>query len=95
MEKKKFDEYTRGISSLVRVYNESNSVVAAEKLKEDIVEVAESFVREYRGENIAEEKSEMPCNCAESPKTLQDIIDETKAKLTDNKTSAAIVFRAD
>lgn len=40
-------------------------------------------------------KSEMPCNCAEKPKTLQEILDEAKAELTDGKTFVAIVSRID
>lgn len=42
-------------------------------------------------------KSEMPCNCncAEQTKTLQEIIDDAKAQLTDNQTYAAIIFRVD
>lgn len=42
-------------------------------------------------------KSEMPCNCncAEKPKTLQEIINDVKAQLTDNQTYAVIVFRVD
>ena len=40
-------------------------------------------------------KSEKPCNCAKKTKTLQEIIDDAKAQLTDNQTYAAIVFRLD
>ena len=40
-------------------------------------------------------KSELPCNCLEKSKTLQEVIDEAKAELTDGKTFAAIVFRVD
>lgn len=40
-------------------------------------------------------KSEMPCNCAEKPKTLQEIIEDAKSQLTDNQTYAAIIFRVD
>ena len=62
-----------------------------------IADTTEEFVAAFNTKisDYKKPKSEMPCNCAESPKTLQDIIDEAKAKLTDKKTFAAIVFRAD
>lgn len=36
-------------------------------------------------------KSEMPCNCKQ--KTLEDILEEAKAELTDSKTFVTIMLR--
>ena len=67
---------------------------------EDIQEEAENLIIKAArkliavvDEKVSEKKSEMPCNC--KPKTLQEIIDEAKAELTDSNTFAAIVFRTD
>lgn len=73
--------------------NESDQVVY-ERLDGLIADAAADLLAVYADE--CEEKpmkSEMPCNC--KPKTLQEIIEEAKAELTDNKTFAAVVFRLD
>ena len=62
-----------------------------------LVHVFNKAINEKSKEKPAEKKSEMPCNCncAEKPKTLQEIINDVKAQLTDNQTYAVIVFRVD
>ena len=89
MDKEKFSAMANGLTSLITDYNSCKNDLAKLQLKELIVSYADNFAKIYRGEK----KSEMPCNC--KPKTLQEIIDEAKAELTDSNTFAAIVFRTD
>ena len=81
-----------------------DAMIDTREIHQIIADTVKKFLKAFNAEMEAEvknslnpselpKKSEMPCNCRQ--KTLQEIIDEAKAELTDSKTFAAIVFRLD
>ena len=72
-----------------------NTYAISEQAERLIINKARELVKLADAKKIVPKKSELPCNCLEKSKTLQEVIDEAKAELTDGKTFAAIVFRVD
>ena len=93
MDKKKFSELVTEMKNLTSDFYFAETYEIKDLAAKMIVATASELV------TVADEtkpkKSEMPCNCLEKSKTLQEVIDEAKAELTDGKTFAAIVFRVD
>lgn len=99
MNDQKFWAVLSGITELAEDYKNYKHLPVKFGIEKTIIARMERFVREYRGETIAEpkpKKSEMPCNCHKDlPQIVKDAVEDVKAKLTDDKTCAVIIFRVD
>ena len=92
MDKKKFSELVTEMKNLTSDFYFAETYEIKDLATKMIVATASELLN---AAGATPKKSEMPCNCLEKSKTLQEVIDEAKAELTDGKTFAAIVFRVD